>query len=121
MSNYHILAGNKDGNSFQIAMHIPMPNVNNEIGANYRMVLIQWLSVEGTMPRSVVPFIAAAEQAELDACELYEHMTTFYTHPGESLEAKRALLDALYTDATAKVQGILQRMLSYWGFDRDVP
>ena len=120
MSDYHILAGNKDGNSFQVAMHVPVPNIANKVGVNYRTVLTQWLSVDGMMPRSAVPFITAPEQTQLDAGELFEHLVTFYTHPGESLATKRARLDALYTAAVTRVQSTLQRMLGYWGYSRDV-
>ena len=111
MSNYHILAGNKDGNSFQIARHIPVPNVANEVGVNYQTVLTQWLPVDGVMPKSQVPFITAAEQTQLDAGELFEHIIKFYTHPGESLVSKRVRLDTLYTSAVSTVQDTLQKML----------
>ena len=41
MSDYHVLQGSADGNSFAVVMHVLVPNVNNEVGVNYRIVVVQ--------------------------------------------------------------------------------
>jgi len=118
MSDYHVLEGSADGNSFTVVMHIPVPDVNNEVNVNYRTVVVQ----AGLNPEvSSVPFVTAAEQAQLDAGELYEHACQFWTHPGESLIAKRERLDALYTAAKTRAQAHFQHRLAYWGMSRDIP
>ena len=118
MSDYHILRGSIDGNSFAVVMHILVPDVDNEVGVNYRTVVVQ----AGLNPEvSTVPFVVAAEQAQLNDGELYEHMCRFWTHPGESLLAKRERLDALYITARTKIQAHFQHRLAYWGMSRDVP
>ena len=118
MSDYHILEGSVDGNSFTVVMHIPVPDMDNEVGVNYRTVVVQ----AGLSPEvSAVPFITAAEQIQLDDGELYEHTRRFWTHPGESLLAKRERLDVLYTAMRTKIQAHFQHRLAYWGMSRDVP
>lgn len=78
MSDYHILTGRGDGNSYQIVVHFPVPNVNNDAGVNYRTAIIQWLG--GEQP-SRCPFIAQAEQDQLDAGAVLERVYTFNTRP----------------------------------------
>ena len=118
MSNYHILTVSGDGNQFSVVAHFPVPDTDNDVGVNYRTALIE--SLGGSQPSSV-PFIEVAEQAALDAGELYEASARFNTHPGESLLDKRDRLDALYTEKAAEVQQRLAYQLSYWGYSRDVP
>lgn len=115
--DYHILGGNRDGNSFQVVMHFSVPDVNNEAGVNYRTALVQ---TGLNLVVSRVPFIAPVEQTQLNDGELYEHLVTFNTHPGETLIQKRDRLDALYQAYQTLIQDRLQNRLSYWGYSRDV-
>lgn len=121
MSNYHVLAGGDDGNSYTIAMHIPVSSVNNQAGVNYRTAAIQYLTFLGVMPTSKVPFIDPAEQTQLNNGELVEFILSFPTFPGQTLLQKRAAIDTLFTATSTKVQAEWQKKLEFWGLNRDVP
>jgi len=119
MSDYHILDGQPNGNRYRVVMHFSVPDVNNEVGVNYRTALLQRLG--GSQP-SQVPFIEVAEQTQLDAGELLEYIVPdFTTHPGETLLQKQDRLDSLYSTRQTQIQENLQARLEYWGFSRDVP
>ena len=102
----------------RVVAHIPVPDVTNDVGVNYRTALIQMLGGEQI---SSVPFITQAEQDDLNAGALYEYGATFHTHPGEALPDKRARLDALWEQARVEIQAQLAYRLSYWGYSRNVP
>lgn len=120
--NYHILGGSNDGNTYTIAMHIPVPDTENEVGVNYRTALVQMRTNPETseMPKSIVPFIEAAEQAQLDSGELVEHTIAFQTHPGETLVQKRDRIDEKYGTLKVSVREQWIHRLRYWGYDRHV-
>ena len=115
--NYHILAADSFGNSFQVAFHIPIPDQNNDVGYSYRSAIVEW---QGGDVSSIVPFIEADELAQLKAGELYEVVRQFDSNPGETLLVKRDALDALYAVVSASVHGLRATMLQYWGYSRDV-
>lgn len=117
MSDYHILTGSGDGNSYQIVVHFPVPNVNNEAGVNYRTAIIQWLGGEQL---SQCPFIAQAEQDQLNAGAVLERVYTFNTRPNETLLQKAERLAALYKQELARVSADLRALLAYWGLSVDV-
>lgn len=117
MADYHILNGVDTGNKFRVIMHFPVPDIVNGAGINYRLALIEML---GGSQTSVVPFIEGAEQTQLNAGELYEHVVMFNTHPGEILEDKQIRLDALWESERVAVQAKIQYMLSYWGYSRTI-
>lgn len=118
MSDYHVLDGDTDGNSFRVAMHIPIPVGNNRAGVAYRTALISAL---GGSQVSVVPGLAGAEQTQLTAGELYEHVELVATNPGETATAYRDRLDAIFTARKASILAAMQRRLDYYGFSRNVP
>lgn len=118
MADYHVLAGSHDGNSFQVVMHFPIPSAVNRANVNYRTALVA--SLGGAQP-SRVPGLLAAEQTQLDAGELYEHVENVHTHPGEAAASFRDRVDALYTARRTEFQAKMQRRLDYWGFSRTVP
>ncbi len=118
MSDYHILAADRYGNSFQVVMHFPVPDVENEVGTNYRTAIVEY---QGGAPiESVLPN-PGTEQAQLDAGELYEQQYTFNSNPNETLAEKRDRLDAMFNDNRGDVQDDLEKILGYWGYSRDVP
>ena len=117
MSDYHILTVSDDGNSMRVAAHISVPDVNNDVGVNYRTALVQMLGGEQV---SAVPFIEATEQDALNAGELYEYSASFHTWPGETTIQKRDRLDVLYGETVTRIQAVLAYRLSYWGYSRDV-
>jgi len=119
MADYHILAGDRYGNQYTVAYHIPVPNVNNEVGVNYRTALVEWLGGASVIA-SAVPFIDSAELTQLQAGELFEVSEAFYSNPSETLIQRRDRLDVRYSQLVTTTQTVLQRMLGYWGYSRDV-
>ena len=118
MSNYHIIQADTQGNRFTVVMHIPIPNQTNEVGVNYRTAVVEY---QGGAPiSSVLPSIGS-EQTQLDAGELVERVYPFYSNPNETLLQKRDRLDTMFGEKVTEVQGELQKVLSYWGYSRDVP
>jgi len=119
MSDYHILSSRPDGNALTVVMHFAVPDINNEVGVNYRVALLE--SMEGT-PTSQVPFIDPAELAQIEAGEIFEWalQPMFSTHPGETLINKRDRMDALWASECTKQQQRLQAKLQFWGYSRDV-
>lgn len=43
MSDYHILNGLADGNQYRVVFHLPVPDMTNSVGVNYRMALMEHL------------------------------------------------------------------------------
>jgi hypothetical protein len=117
MSNYHILTGNRDGNAFTIALHVPIPAQPNEVGIDYRIAFVQMMQQQ---TESQVPFITTEEQTQLDSGELVEVTIHFHTYPAETLAQKRTRLDQLYTITAARIIRELQHRLGYWGYSRSI-
>ena len=118
MADYHVMTGSQDGNSFTVVAHFAVPNINNEVGVNYRTALIQHLG--GEQP-SACPFISQAEQDAMNAGEVYERTYAFHTHPGETAQQKVARLDSLHGLEKTRILDGLGKQLSYWGYSRNIP
>jgi hypothetical protein len=125
MANYHLRIGLPDANAYQVIFHVPIPNVNNVVGVNYRTALVRsglggtTIMAEGNAPG----LITTAEKNSIVSGALYEYVSQINTNPGETDAQLQARLDAMYT-AFANVnqpllQG-LQHQLKYFGFDRTV-
>ena len=117
MSDYHILQGRPDGNYFTVVFHLPVPDTQNSAGFSYRQAIAAQVDPDW---KSVVPHIDPAEEAAILAGELHEHAWGYDTHPGISLLAKRAELDAKFTSFSTAVIGQLEARFEFYGFDRDV-
>ena len=117
MADYHVLTGSRDGNSYQVVAHFPVPNVNNQAGVNYRTAIIQWLG--GSQP-SKCPLVTQAEQDQLNAGALLEQVYTFDTHPGETLQQKAGRLATLYNLQLTRLSTELGALLAYWVLSVDV-
>ena len=119
MSNYHILTADTFGNQYQIIMHVPVPDVVNGAGINYRAAVVQY---QGGAPiASSLPWITGAEQTSLDSGEIVERSAPFHSNPNQTLTQKRDAIDIMFADKTTEVQDDLGNVLEYWGYDRDVP
>jgi hypothetical protein len=118
MSNYHIQAGDLYGNEYRVVMHFPVADVENEVGTPYRTAIVEW---QGGAPiESELPNIGT-EQAQLDAGELYERGYPFHSNPNETLEEKRDKLDLMFAEKLGDVQDEVEKVLGFWGYERDVP
>jgi len=118
MANYHILDGRADGNYYTVVFHLPVPNITNAVGFNYRAVMAAQLSAEWI---SAVPHITTTEDAQIKAGELYELSWGYDTHPGISLAEKRDELDARFATFSIGVIAQIEARFEFYGFDRDVP
>lgn len=123
MAHWHARMGDADGNSFQVLFHIPIPNVNNRVGVNYRTALTRsgvggtTVMAEGNSPG----LITTAELAQITSGALYEHAETIHTNPGETAAQLQARIDARFTVLVGIIQAHLANRLAYFGHDRNVP
>jgi hypothetical protein len=122
MGNYHVLHGLGDGNSVTVAMHIPIPNVNNISGVNYRAAIAEYATANGISLTSKVPAarLGVGEQSQLTSGALVEIIVQFDTNPGENTAAKVAALDQLYQAKVSETQEIWEKRLQYWGYSRTI-
>lgn len=117
MSNYHILEGRSDGNHFTVVYHLPVPDIDNAVGFNYREAVRGQLGVDWA---STVPHITIGEKTQILAGELYEHSWGYDTQPGMSLVEKREELDAKFTTFSVGIIAQLEARYEFYGFDRDI-
>lgn len=120
MSDYHVLSADEEGNAHSVAMHIPVPDQNNNVSYSYRTALVESLGGAANI-ESAVPFISGAELTQLQAGELYEEVVEFPSNPGQDLASKRDALDAMFSSQVTETQAMLQNKLGFWGYSRDVP
>jgi hypothetical protein len=118
MSDIHVLTG--DGMTWSVVMHIPVPDANNSVGVNYRMALVNsGLGGTTSLTEDAGPGpgqISAAEKAQVEAGELYEHRVGFLLESGGTSQAEqRAALRGRYTREKAVEIARLQRQLRYFG------
>jgi len=114
MANVHILT--QQNGRVRMAFHVPIPNVNNARGVNYRSAVVNaGLATTSALPSGdgTAGTISAAEVTSLASGALVE----------EVREIKRAIttnaeLDALFTRVQAEVQGNLQNALADFGYTR---
>lgn len=115
MGQYHVLKSDANGNRFDVVMHFEVPDIENQVGRNYREVLMESL---GGSQNSRVPFIAGTEQTLLSAGELLEHTVQFNSNPQQSLPQKLVRLDDIWNTERTTVLSRLAAELSYWGYSR---
>ena len=118
MADYHILAADVNGNSFNVVMHFPVPDVANQVSVNYRTAIVEW---KGGAPIQSALSNIGAEQTQLDAGEILEHSVRFNSNPTENLAQKQARLDALWDSERVQKQAELVDILSFWGYERTIP
>ena len=120
MSQWHVLSGSNDGNSYTVAFHVPVPSVVNRAGINYQTALVnsglggKTVMTTGTGPGQ----ITSAELAEIQSGAVYEYLYQYGTNPSNTQAQDAAALGTLYTQfATAggPVLGPLEKQLTYFG------
>ena len=122
MSDIHILTGNNNI-GWTLAMHFAVPDVNNNVGINFRIALVNsGIGVGEDGRRTVMPVgtgagqINPAEEALLDAGELFEHVTSYIIESGgTSNPQRRALVRELYASLVTSVQASVASRLRYFG------
>ena len=119
MADYHILAGDRYANAFTVIFHIPVPDQTNEAAVNYRVAVVEWQGGAANII-SQVPGIGS-ELTQLQAGELYEVSERFNSNPNETPAQKQARLDVRWAEIRTEEATRLEKVLSYWGFDRVIP
>lgn len=117
MSDIHVLVG--DGLSrWTLIFHFAVPDVNNVAGFNYRTVLLNsgqggnTSMTEGTEAGQ----IAAAEKAQIEAGELYEHRVSALIESGATDNTERTtLMQQLYAYTETSEIDRLKAELRYYG------
>lgn len=117
MADIHVLAG--IGNKWTLIFHFAVPDINNNVAANYRTVLLNsglggiTSMMEGTGPGQ----ITTAELALIQAGEIYEHSLSFSAESGATNNTE--LLAAIREQYAAKetpVLNALKKRLRYYGY-----
>lgn len=123
MSDIHVLTG--DGkDDWTLIFHYAVPDVNNEVGVNYRVALINsGLGGTSAMDEGTgAGKISTAELAQITTGELYEHSVSFLAESGATNNAEMVVeVKIQYTDAEAIVIDDLKRQLKYYGYTGDMP
>lgn len=121
MSDYHILDGNRDGNTYRVIIHVAIPDDLNALGNSIRAAISQCRMLpDGTWPKSAVPFITTDEQGELDNGVKVEGEAILNTNPSEPLNIKTINLDKLVVIESDKLLMEWVNKVQYWGFSGDV-
>lgn len=122
MTEIHILTGNNAG-SITIAMHVPVPDANNDVGVNYRTALVNsgiGLDTDtgrrttlpvGTGPGEINP----AEEALIDAGELFEFLESTRVPPGASNAELIVIAQNQYALTNSNLQQQIGERLRYFG------
>lgn len=117
MANYHVMEGER-GN-YQVVFHLSVPDELNKAGtSNIRAALAEDATVGKT---SRLPWINAAEQADLTNGILFERVENFSTNTAHPLSQDRARLDARFTQLVTVVANRLRQRYAFWRFERNVP
>lgn len=119
MSNYHILSADSAGNKFQVVFHVPIPDQLNDVDFSYRTALVDYQG--GASNIASVLANPGTELTQMQAGELYEVISDFNSNPNESLAEKRTRLDIDFANVSSDALAELQTILSFWGYERDVP
>lgn len=118
MADMHVLAGDGLGR-WVLVMHFSVPNIDNEVSVNYRTALVNSAlggtsMTEGTGPGQ----ISAAEKAQIDAGEIYEHSIRFLAESGaNTLPELLAAAREAYAREETRVTAQFQKRLRYYGFE----
>ena len=118
MADMHVLAGN-GLHIWTLIMHFPVPDVDNEVGINYRTALVNSGLGGTTMTEGVGPGqISVAEKAQIDAGEIYEHSIQFLAESGaDTLPELLAAAQEAYAREHARVTARFAKQLRYYGFE----
>ncbi len=120
MSDYHIMYMPKR-DTLRVVFHFAVPDATNFAGVNYRVALMEYLTMNGETITSSYPGIDAGELAQMQAGEVYEETDTI-VFDGKLTDAqKRDLIDAAWTAKNSTFLARFSAGLNFWGYDRDVP
>jgi hypothetical protein len=121
MSQWHVLGGDTNGNSYTVAFHLPIPSANNRAGVNYQTALVnsgiggKTIMATGTGPGQ----ISSTEVTQIQAGSVYEYVYSYATNPGNDINTDIANLNALYSTfsntANQPLLGLQKQLTNYGG------
>ncbi len=123
MSDIHLL--NAGQGSVRLAFHFPVPDVDNDVGVNYREALLRsGLGGSTQMPEGTDPgHITPAERAQIAAGERWECVRTLtraeLLSAGETPAVIQATVRAYHLADKAKYTAELQMTLQFYGYTAD--
>lgn len=120
MSDIHVLEGT--GDRWRVVMHFTIPNVNNQVGTNYRTALVSsGLGGTSILTEGIgAGNISTAELALIATGEIYEHVASLLIETGGAGASQVAMLTAEYNRLSSAVIATLQNKLKYYGYTQDV-
>ncbi len=133
MSDIHIVADGSTG-LWRLVFHFPVPDVDNNVGVNYRTALVnsqiglrEDLFNPGTFRRTILPSgteagqINPAEEALLDSGQLFERSLIYPLESGGTTGPQLVTtVDDLYANTLVSVQTQISNRLRYFGLTRNV-
>lgn len=117
MSDIHTMLGSDDGEKINLIFHYTVPNINNDVGANYRTVVKDYVSDHA----SVVPDLPAGEQTNLNDGVLFEWPASMSTEREKGLGQLQTRARTLYTELEAETTDRLKHRFRYTATTIDVP
>ena len=128
MAHIHVLERYPATGAVRVALHIPIPDVQNPRGIAYRTAIVRSgkggtsVLAVGAIPDTPGPGeIAQSELTSIEAGALVECVETLRLETGGETNAELlATLDAHYTMRVAQVQQQLHAELKHYGFTRVV-
>lgn len=115
MSNYHVMDLNNKLDQARVAFHIVVPDEANAASVNLRTAVFQHLA-----PTSIVPFILSAEQTQIEAGAIYEHVINVEFNANLTVVEKRDIIDSKFTALNSTIPDIIRDRYKFWGLNRDV-
>lgn len=116
MAEMHVRGG--DGQQWTVIMHLAVPDVNNEVGINYRSALVA-SGIGGTtkMAEGTEAWeITTAEKGNVETGIVYEHAASFPVESGGTTTPQlRATLQEFYAAEKIRVIDVLKSRLRYYG------
>lgn len=120
MANWHMRAGSNDGNTYEVIYHIPLPNVGNRVGFNYREALVNskiggtTVLIEGTAADQ----ITTAEKTQVESGAIIEYVESVATNPGETGQSLKQRINTRFAELSDNAGPWMQKLkarLEYWG------
>ena len=119
MSDYHVLeVSNKEHNA-KVAFHVPVADVSNAAGVNYRTALRQYIPfISSVIPNHEIDFVA--ENADLTNGVIYEHAETVNFAATMTNGEKQTVIEDRFNELVIAIPTKLQRILKFWGLNNNV-
>ena len=116
MSDIHTMLGSDNGETLNLIFHYTVPNVNNDVGNNYRTIVKDYIADH----TSAVPLLPGAEQTDLDNGLLFEWPASMSSEREKGLGQLQTRARTLYTELEPEVTGALKHRFRYTATTIDI-